>query len=64
MMINIKDKEIKEASSKFEALQKKIEKNKKKLENNKKLFEKVRSTNMQIKKLICVGMTYKEKIIK
>lgn len=64
MMLNIKDKEIKEAQSKFDTLQKKIDKNKKKLENNKKNYEKVRRINMQIKKLICSGITYKEKGLK
>jgi len=63
MMINIKDKEIKEAQEKIESLQKKIEKNKKKLENNKKTFEKVQRINMQLKKLICTGVTYKEKAL-
>jgi len=60
-MINLKDKEIKEAQAKFDSFQKKIEKNKKKLEINKKTYEKIRRINLQLKKLICTGVTLKEK---
>ena len=60
-MISLKEKEIKEAQTKHETFQKKIEKNKKKLDTNKKNFEKVRRINMQLKKLICTGVMFKEK---
>ena len=60
-MLNIKDEELAEAKIKFDSLQNKIDKNKKKLDSNKRAYEKSRRINMQIKKLICTGVTYKEK---
>jgi len=60
-MLNIKDKEIAEAKAKYDSFLKKIEKNKKKLEISKRAYEKSRRINLQLKKLICTGITQKEK---
>jgi hypothetical protein len=48
----------------MESIQLKIEKSKKKLEGNKKTYEAIRSANIQMKKLICLGIPYKDKGIK
>ena len=61
IMLNIKDKEIAEAKAKYDSFLKKIEKNKKKLEISKRAYEKSRRINLQLKKLICTGITQKEK---
>ena len=61
MLINMKDKEIRELKKNYEMLKNKYNENKKKLLNNYEKYKNARTVNFNIKKLICQTIMNKSK---